>query len=167
MADSRWSEPEPGWRHNVTQRRRDLENEGYWTTFIEMVALNNKFYIFGKIVGLPLSHIHSYSGPECVGAGVGAGARTGPRPHERAGAPGCLQVRHPRPPPAVRHGRGQLSHHQRSRSALASDHSDQSLHFIVFSGVLLIILSSAFILPSFLGYFGSSNYIRPCLVLVN
>ena len=34
------------------------------------------------------------------------------------------------------------------------------------TGVLMICLASVFALPSFLGYVGSSNYIRPCLVLV-
>ena len=34
------------------------------------------------------------------------------------------------------------------------------------TGMLMIVLSSVFALPSFLGYVGSSNYIRPCLVLV-
>ena len=34
------------------------------------------------------------------------------------------------------------------------------------TGVLMICLASLFALPSFLGYVGSSNYIRPCLVLV-
>jgi len=33
------------------------------------------------------------------------------------------------------------------------------------TGVLMICLASVFALPSFLGYVGSSNYIRPCLVL--
>ena len=36
----------------------------------------------------------------------------------------------------------------------------------VLPGILMIVLSSLFTLPSFLGYVGSSNYIRPCLVLV-
>ena len=39
-------------------------------------------------------------------------------------------------------------------------------HNDVFPGILMIMLSSVFALPSFLGYVGSSNYIRPCLVLV-
>ena len=51
-------------------------------------------------------------GAQCAGAGGGADAGAGPCPHEWPGAAGGLQVWHPRPSPAVRHGHCEHNHPQ-------------------------------------------------------
>ena len=56
------------------------------------------------------------AGAECAGDGGRADAGAGPRPHERPDAAGGDQVRHPRPPPAVRHGHSQHNHPQPDRN---------------------------------------------------
>ena len=109
-----------------------------------------------------------WAGAQCAGADGRAYACAGPRTHERPGAPGGDQVRHPRPPSAVRHGHGQHNHPQADRCGDITWRHEWycEIRCQSFSGILMIVVSSVFTLPSFLGYVGSSNYIRPFLVLV-
>lgn len=109
------------------------------------------------------------AGAECAGADGRADAGAGPRQHERPDAAGGDQVWHPRPPSAVRHGHGQHNHPQADRCGHITYMATWGyceVTCLSFSGILMIAVSSVFTLPSFLGYVGSSNYIRPFLVLV-
>ena len=174
VADKQWPEPETPWETEQIETlstepegARPCDHVGYRSTFIQMAPLNHQFYHFGQywFAWKLWLDCELCAGAQCAGAGGRADAGVGPRPHERPDAAGGDQVRHPRPPPAVRHGHGQHNHPQPDRW----DQGDYPLYWgvtDVFSGILMIVLSSVFTLPSFLGYVGSSNYIRPCLVLV-
>ena len=176
VADKQWPEPETPWETEQIETlstepegARPCDHVGYRSTFIQMAPLNHQFYHFGQFSLLEScdSTVSCVQVPSVLV--LVAGLMLVLVPGHMSDLMLQVVTRCDIPAHHQQYVMATVSTTILSQTGGPRDQGDYPLYWgvtDVFSGILMIVLSSVFTLPSFLGYVGSSNYIRPCLVLV-